>query len=296
MAKTLRIGANLEGARADAALAAILPETSLRERRRLLESGQILVNGAIARPGKRLKTGDALAFLEKHPDVNPDALLLNRQKDYCFFFKPQKLHTTALAGKPSPSLEAILPGLCTFSEQPLHLLQRLDYNTCGIVAAAFNQNAQENFRQLEKTGQTVKFYLTRLVQPLPSITFVKSNLDTTNRKKTRIIDTLAPPDRWTQLWPLGDNSPWTIACIQRGQRHQIRAHAAYAGYPLTDDDVYGEGSGDFWLRCIGMKFSDQKFIDLEARAGAFPFPEIFRKEALQICEQVSAGQMQFNGD
>ena len=46
---------------------------------------------------------------------------------------------------------------------------------------------------------------------------------------------------WTRIIPLGEG--WFEAEIRTGVMHQVRAHAAFAGVPLSGDPIYGDGVG-----------------------------------------------------
>lgn len=257
-------GDNLAGKRLDAALAAILPKMGLRGRRRAILGGHVLVNGKKEAPSRKVRGGDELIFLEspeKAPESAGDARFLQKQGDYLFFYKPAGLHSAALAGSPQISLESILPGLLANAGLKIRgkarPLQRLDRQTSGIVCAALTEKAENFFRQAEKEGACRKHYLALLAGGLREPVAAKNRLLCAKRKKTAISSLSAPPDRHTFILPLRhftrDNSDLpleqdecaTLALcrICRGQRHQIRAHAAAIGHPLLGDSLYGDSSG-----------------------------------------------------
>lgn len=236
--------------------------------------------GRKLRPGDRLtltETPDTAIPDGPHRDAGAGmaagARLLARAGDYCFFFKPAGLHTVALAGSNAPSLERLLPALMAAGPSappsasegaaaPPALLQRLDRETSGLVCAASGAAAAERFRAAEAAGHCEKRYLALLAGALHEPRTVRNALDTRHRRICRVLAADAAPARWTELvplhvltnedrsrvarllWPGDDPGAATLAgcVIRRGQRHQIRAHAASVGHPLLGDALYGPES------------------------------------------------------
>lgn len=182
--------------------------------------------------------------------------LVAANAEFAAFFKPAGLHTARIAGNAAPSLEEIVitqwermrpPGSAL---PPPTLLSRLDNPTSGIVAAAFTPDAMRRFRQMEADGKTEKLYLAVVRGDMTSPIVVRNILDTDNRKKTRVKKTDSPdPTRHTRSAPQeafaarGEpGTPLTLveARINRGARHQIRAHLAHAGFPILGDTLYGD--------------------------------------------------------
>ncbi len=300
------VSAGMVGERLDFALTLLLPQMGLRGRKRCIESGQVHVNGRGCTAAQRLRKGDVVALVAAQPaaiempathtdagaaektndaaSANPalQPRLLERQGDYCFFFKPVGLHTAALTGGGGPNLESMLPhllaGLCdseaegadsgeegnAISAAHPQLLQRLDYGTSGIICAALSPQAVKAFRLAEAAGRCEKRYIALLAGRLEEDFTVTFALRTDKRSKSRVLESDADRSRWTDFIPLhyfeGADLPelaiaqdsqfyrvgLTLAgCrIRRGARHQIRAHAAAVGHPLWNDPLYGDKDPD----------------------------------------------------
>lgn len=276
----LALDENYEGKRTDAVLLSIFPDMSLRARRRLLKSA--LINGKKALPGYKIKKGDVLIMEEKKNCSQFLPRFLGSKDGFFAFFKPSGMHTASLAGKKDVSLESFLYELAGIDS--LHLLQRLDFQTCGIVCTAQHAKAVQ-FRNFENAGLVKKYYLALLKGKLKEPAVAKFGIDASNRKKVKTGNCNEESLRWTyfepvpELWNMTDpscnmdDSTWVLCRISKGQRHQIRAHAGRIGHPLVNDALYGSGNGNFYLRCFCIAWPGQFFFNLEQFAGSFLLPE-----------------------
>ena len=200
-------------------------------------------------------------------------------EQYAVFYKPAGLHSAHIAASPEPSLEALLPDLwfglyaqwlrdttmrhtiaapssLLTATPPSYLLSRLDKETSGLVLAAWSQQATARFRQDEARGLVRKHYVAVLAGRLSEPLCVTARLQTANTPKTLVLEEENPdPTRHTKAEALGyarleggrviadSKGPCTLArvTIQRGARHQIRAHCAAGGFPLARDVLYAGG-------------------------------------------------------
>lgn len=139
-------------------------------------------------------------------------------------------------------------------------MQRLDFGTSGIITAAKTPEAGAQFRAGENNGLISKYYLTLLSGELKDPVICDARLDVAKRKKVKIIPGSAPPPFRSFYYPIrfyprdspffpDFEAPFTLAVckIRRGQRHQIRAHAAALGHPLLNDSLYGAGNAKNFL-------------------------------------------------
>ncbi|MBQ9537158.1 MAG: hypothetical protein IJU79_05140 [Desulfovibrionaceae bacterium] len=282
-----------------------LPGLGLRGSRRLLAQEIFLVNGRVGTCAQRLKALDRITVKLAQVASGPRPAIVSNDAELCVFYKPRQLHTVHLAGTRNPSLEAFLPTLCPHKLPTL--LQRLDFWTSGLIAAAYTEGMQAEFIALEEQGLVVKKYLALLQGHLLAPTTVSLALDTT-RKVVRTRAVLAPKIRETHFVPLayvdlGTVPPWLdLACepqreltlagctIYKGARHQIRVHAKSLGHPLWGDEEYGgafTGSG-FYLHHATLFLSRMRFACL---------PVWLKKEQLlpKVCKWLTAPQVKCQG-
>ena len=251
------IGPDQAGQRLDKALASFLPDSGLRLRRRLIETGRVLLDGRAAAPGARVHAGQEICLL---PMPEPDAplpRLVHVHSGLAAVLKPVGVHSARVAGG-GPSLEERLAEL--FPGREPALLNRLDQGTGGLLLVALDESARREYQAREAAGEVDKTYLAVVRGRVEQGFTVRRALDVKNRKKTRVLGADDPdPARWTVVEPVVEplenigGDTLVRARIKRGARHQIRAHLAWAGHPLAGDALYGGGEGGFRLHHLRVE-------------------------------------------
>ena len=121
-------------------------------------------------------------------------------------------------------------------------VNRLDFNTSGLVIFAKNEYIQESLIKQMATNQFKKEYLAVVTGILPQ---KNGTIDKPiSRKQGSIIERCVSPDgkkSITHFEVLEENSSYSLVkCIlETGRTHQIRVHFASIGHPLLGDDLYG---------------------------------------------------------
>lgn len=262
--KELRAAPEHDGLRLDRVLAQ-LTGISLRTSRRMIEDGRVSLNGRTGKSARKISQSDRILLAQAGPEESRLPEFLGQQDSYCFFYKPPCLHTTALAGRDNRSLEAYLPELQGAHRLPcrLQLLQRLDWETAGIICAATGPEAVSAFREAEKAGKCCKYYFALVEGDVSAPFEIRNRLETNGRKRVRALPEAGPEINHTYFEPVwrGKYGPDEIGAsllecrIRSGLRHQIRCHCAVAGHPLLGDALYGSAHpGHFLLEHYGLEF------------------------------------------
>ena len=242
--------------RLDLALGLALPELGMRARRRLWENCQILVNNKPRAAGFAVKNKDKICIMAQDFHVSPEQKL--SFEPFCVFAKaglfaiakPAGLHSAKIMGGNKANIEERLPEilaghLAGEDIENVKLFTRLDGQTSGLLLAG-NCSQEKKFRNMEIYGQVQKTYLALVCGQMQEPITCTKTLDTDNRATTK-VEPFASTDstRHTKaealkIWDLDCGSISLVKVeIQRGARHQIRAHLADAGFALVGDKLYG---------------------------------------------------------
>ena len=290
-------GEDARGRRLDAALAVLFPCLGLRGRRRLWKEYLVLADGIARSPAYRLRGGETIRLVPLSADAVQELpaacaedppRFLARRGSFFFFYKPGGLHTESLAGASTRSLAALLGQLVPEESGTLRLLGRLDQGSSGIVAAAGDEDAAQQWRRWENAGDVEKDYLAVLEGSLAGERLVRNALDPASARRTRVSEEDGPILRHTRIRPLacfqaGDapeimpghpgEAYFTLAVcrIAKGARHQIRAHTAHAGHPLAGDALYGAcGGSSFFLHHCRIQWPEGRLSCLPPWIATLP--------------------------
>lgn len=174
--------------------------------------------------------------------------------------KPCLIHTTENPNSKSNSVAAQLltqyPELTGVSEKQADagLVNRLDFETSGLLLGAWNKEAWLMLRHKQQEGLIIKSYLA-LVEGNFSKTLTAETLLGSEYRRGKKVHTAplnqAPKARFkqakTDFIPLSNHAESALeqgisiveARLYSGMRHQVRAHAAWLKHPLAGDKLYG---------------------------------------------------------
>jgi 23S rRNA pseudouridine955/2504/2580 synthase len=245
-------GENDKGRRLDRILRKALADHPLPLIHRLLRQGKVLVNGKPAKAQDRLDCGAKISIVslnsvpqkeiiqkQKFPDSSIDIIW-----EDCGLIAVNKPKGLAVHGPDSLELKVRsyladkLPASLSFKPGPLH---RLDKPSSGVVMFSASLEGARLFSTLIRERNVHKTYLAVVEGIVKNEEIWQDNLVRDKEKKKTYVSNPAGKHAITKIKPLAikHNTSLIMAEIITGRTHQIRAQAAFHGYPLVGDIKYG---------------------------------------------------------
>jgi 23S rRNA pseudouridine955/2504/2580 synthase len=265
--QTLVIGPERDGQRVDNCLVALLKGVPRSLIYRLVRTGQVRVNGRRVKADTRLAEGDKLRVppvrtAERDtsvaaPDTMVEAIqraVIFEDRDFLVIDKPAGIASHGGSGIAFGAIELMRAARPT---EHLELAHRLDRDTSGVLVFARSRRGLLGVQGLIRAGETTKQYLCLMTGKLRRAKF---DVNVPLRKSV-----LQGGERMVRVDPAGKPALTFFRQIERyagaslveatlatGRTHQIRVHAAHAGYPLAGDPKYGERDANKRFHGLGL--------------------------------------------
>jgi 23S rRNA pseudouridine1911/1915/1917 synthase len=256
------------GQRLDLFLAQADATLSRSQVKRVVEEGNVLVNGILPKPSQLLKEGDIVSLTLKPAKeavaVAQDIPLNIVYEDEAIIVvnKPAGMVVHPAPGNPDNTLVNALLFHCKNLSgiggviRP-GIVHRLDKGTSGLIVAAKTDEAHRSLstqfenHEVHKTYQAlvwgdVKGNQGEIIMAVGRHPVNRKKMSTKSRRGKGALT----------LWKVRER--YGIATlldveIKTGRTHQIRVHLSERGYPLIGDDVYGRTSKGRVLREPALK-------------------------------------------
>ncbi|HEX7013520.1 MAG TPA: RluA family pseudouridine synthase [Steroidobacteraceae bacterium] len=268
----LEAGEGEAGQRLDNFLHRVLKDVPRSLVYRIVRTGQVRVNGRRAKPDYRLKAGDRVRLppVKRTPGDEEGSRkapskalrdfvtgsIIHEDRDLIAINKPAGVAVHGGSGLSFGVIEALRAARPELGE--LELVHRLDRETSGCLLIAKRRAVLRDLHAQLRQREMHKRYLALVVGRWP---FGEKTLDLplkTNLKQggERVVRVhAAGQEALTKFKPLehfGRLATLLDVSIGTGRTHQIRVHAAHAGYPIAGDEKYGDREKDAKLRPYGL--------------------------------------------
>lgn len=270
----LRASEESKNQRLDAFLASSLDGLTRSQATRLIESGEVAVNGRAVSKSYKLAGGEDIAVTLPEPEpveAVPQDIPLDvvyEDADVIVVNKPSGMVVHPAPGHPDGTLVNALLYHCVGTLSGIGgalrpgIVHRIDRDTSGLIIAAKNDAAHQYL-----SAQLADHTLARTYECIV-VGALREDRGTVNAPIAR-----HPTDRKRMAVVAGGREAVThweviarypgythVRCrLETGRTHQIRVHMAYIGHPILGDTVYGAkkevpGLTGQCLHAVGLRF------------------------------------------
>lgn len=232
---------------------------SRAEIKRLIDSGEIRVDGRTVRPSLRLGTGDVVTLPEPAggesddaPVAAPDLALdvLHEDEALIVIDKAPGRVVHPAAGHAADTLVNALvaryPDLAdTFGGTRPGIVHRLDRDTSGVIVVARTRPAAEILTAAFAERSVEKVYLALArgrVNPPAGVIDAPIARDPKRRQRMAAMPAGRPSRTVYRVIGISGAVSWLELRPESGRTHQIRVHLKAIGHPILGDPTYGRAS------------------------------------------------------
>lgn len=296
----LRASEESKNQRLDAFLASSLDGLTRSQATRLIESGEVAVNGRAVGKSYKLAGGEDIAVTLPEPEpveAVPQDIPLDvvyEDADVIVVNKPSGMVVHPAPGHPDGTLVNALLYHCAGTLSGVGgalrpgIVHRIDRDTSGLIIAAKNDAAHQYLSAQLADHTLARTYECIVVGALRED---RGTVDApiarhpTGRKRMAVV---AGGREAVTHWEVIARYPgYThVRCrLETGRTHQIRVHMAYIGHPILGDTVYGAkkevpGLTGQCLHAVGLRFlhpRTHEVVELSC-----PLPEEFTRMLQKI--------------
>lgn len=292
----------MEGERMDKCLSSLADSLSRSYLQKLINDGNVTINGQKCKASSRVKTEDQLRVcvpLAVVPSVTPEDIsleILYEDSEVIVINKPKGMVVHPAPGHLSGTLVNALLFRCQGQLSGINgvlrpgIVHRIDRDTTGSIIACKNDRAHNSIAEQLKNHTIVRRYhaiVHGMIKEDEGTVHTLIGRHPSDRKKMAVLSR-GGKDAVTHYHVLERSDKFTyIECrLETGRTHQIRVHMAHLGHPLLGDAVYGPKNCPYrnlegqtlHAKILGFRHPvSDEYIETDA-----PLPEYFVRLLQQI--------------
>lgn len=249
-----------KGKRLDTYIPSVDTDITRTSAQRLIEDGNILVNGKNAKVSYKIQENDKISVEIPEPkqielkaqDIPIE--IVYEDSDIIVVNKPKGMVVHPANGNPDGTLVNAIMAICKDSLSGIGgeirpgIVHRIDKDTSGLLIVAKNDNSHVKMSEQIKNHEVKKTYIAlvrgvfkeneaTIDMPIGRSTSDRKKMAVNKNGKNAIthIKVLKRFDKYTLLQ----------VNIETGRTHQIRVHLSHIGYPIVGDYTYSNGKNEF---------------------------------------------------
>lgn len=249
-----------KGKRLDTYIPSVDTDITRTSAQRLIEDGNILVNGKNAKVSYKIQENDKISVEIPEPkqielkaqDIPIE--IVYEDSDIIVVNKPKGMVVHPANGNPDGTLVNAIMAICKDSLSGIGgeirpgIVHRIDKDTSGLLIVAKNDNSHVKMSEQIKNHEVKKTYiaLVRGVFKENEATIdMPIGRSISDRKKMAVNKN--GKDAITHIKVLKRFDKYTLlqVNIETGRTHQIRVHLSHIGYPIVGDYTYSNGKNEF---------------------------------------------------
>ena len=249
-----------KGKRLDTYIPSVDTDITRTSAQRLIEDGNILVNGKNAKVSYKIQENDKISVEIPEPkqielkaqDIPIE--IVYEDSDIIVVNKPKGMVVHPANGNPDGTLVNAIMAICKDSLSGIGgeirpgIVHRIDKDTSGLLIVAKNDNSHVKMSEQIKNHEVKKTYIAlvrgvfkeneaTIDMPIGRSISDRKKMAVNKNGKNAIthIKVLKRFDKYTLLQ----------VNIETGRTHQIRVHLSHIGYPIVGDYTYSNGKNEF---------------------------------------------------
>jgi len=266
--RQIEAGERGAGQRLDNFLGRILGDVPRTHIFRVIRKGEVRVNGKRAKPDTRLQASDIVRVPpvrtgESAPPRRAsnalmesiNAAIVHEDPRLLVIDKPAGIAVHGGSGVSFGVIEALRTAR---PDETLELVHRIDRETSGLLLVSRKPAALRTLHALMREGKVEKKYLAlvkgkwelgakRIDVPLRTDIRVGGERTVKAHASGKEAVSLFKPVQF-----FGKRASLVEVALETGRTHQIRVHAAHAGYPLAGDEKYGDAGFNEKMKAAGL--------------------------------------------
>lgn len=245
-----------ENERVDRYVTECLADFSRSYIQKLIDSGDLTVNGKSVKASYRISTGDEVKVVAV--DIIPDILPVNipidilyEDEDVLVVNKPKGMVVHPAPGHYDDTLVNAVMYHCGSSLSGINgvmrpgIVHRIDKDTTGSVIICKNDKAHESIAAQLRDHTIKREYLaivTGVINDDRGTVDKCISRSKTDRKKMTIDPSGKRAVTHFEVLERGEKFSYIRCRLETGRTHQIRVHMASIGHPIAGDEIYGNGA------------------------------------------------------